>query len=165
MSYLAIVRALVLGAIIYGAITAIPMKTIAPLNKLLISVAVVVIYALIDYFAVFLSTIRSYLCRLVCDCGSGSGPVGSGLGIGSGSYDGIDTDSLSTEVANAIKLLDARNETTTEQCTHTPKAEAVTAEAAEEEDAAVKATGLRKEDPSDPVPAETKEGFMNYSSW
>ena len=165
-----VMRSAMLGLIVFYSITAIPNKEVSTRNKLIISIVVVVLYALLDYFSSVLKTIRRFLCRMLCGCSpddsSGSIDV-SGIGSGSiklntptttaESTGELDEDTLSSEVEEAIKLLDSK-----------PEEVSVKTEEEQEEEAAQKATGLslgEEAEEAQPVPAETTEGFSNYGSW
>jgi preprotein translocase subunit Sec61beta len=69
-SYLLIVltRALMLGLIVYYATSTIPKTAIDPKNKMIISLIVVILYALIDYFAGFFGMVRTFFCKTTCGC-------------------------------------------------------------------------------------------------
>lgn len=137
-----LIRALMLGAIVFGSITAIPNREVSLHSRVLISTIVVLLYALLDYFVGFFGVIHSSFCRAACDC--------TRLDKYSAQHS-VDIDSLSTEVEQAIKLLDMKGmDMDMDMDTEDEKA------------AVKKATG---ENNSSPIPAETKEGFMNYSSW
>ena len=62
------IRALILGVIVFSTITHLPSVTIAMTNKIIISVVVVVIFALIDYFGNFLKFLRRWACKILCGC-------------------------------------------------------------------------------------------------
>lgn len=61
-------RASVLGLIVFYATTAIPMKEISINNRLIISIIVVTLYALLDFLAGFFRTLRGLFCKAACGC-------------------------------------------------------------------------------------------------
>lgn len=63
-----IVRSAILGSIVFASITGIPSTPITLMNRILISVIVVVAYSLIDYVKNFLGFIRSNVCAVACGC-------------------------------------------------------------------------------------------------
>lgn len=148
------VRAVLLGFIVFSSITAIPAREISTHNKLVVSVVVVAVYALLDYFSGFFGMVRTFFCRVACNCSPNSSTdtvptAGVGVNIDLGGFDvtpvsKLDTDTLSNEVEEAIRLLDTVSTST------------------EDEKAAKKATGIESQSPA---PAETKEGFVNYGKW
>lgn len=70
-----LMRASVLGLIVFYATTAIPVKEISVNNRIIISVIVVTLYALLDYFAGFFRTLRGLFCRAACGCSPYSNAV------------------------------------------------------------------------------------------
>jgi len=163
------VRALMLGAIVYGAITIIPTQPLVQSSKVIIAAVVVVIYALLDYLAGFFVSVRTFFCRATCGCtpNNGLGPETDTFDR-SGKYvsNALDTDSLSTEVEEALKLLDTKVNQAEPPGLVQVRVRELPIES-EEEQSAKKATGLERceSEPSAPVPAEIKEGYVNYSSW
>jgi hypothetical protein len=61
-------RALALGTIVFASVTYIPKNQVEMRNKVAISVAVVILYALLDYVTNFLVNVRHYTCGLLCNC-------------------------------------------------------------------------------------------------
>jgi hypothetical protein len=61
-----LIRAVALGVIVYYAISTIPNIPINQRNKIVITVVVVVMYALLDYFSSALNMLRGLMCRTVC---------------------------------------------------------------------------------------------------
>ena len=194
-SYLLIVltRALMLGLIVYYATSTIPKTAIDTRNKMIISLIVVVLYALIDYFAGFFGMVRTFFCRATCGCvppSSGKNldlnelsrkldldlPSAPSLNLPRDDFDfdtasdvssvkdGLNTDELANEVDEAIKALDKKDAT-----------EELLVADEEDDEAGAKAamglpspeeeaaTALAGQEP-EPVPAETNEGFSNYAS-
>lgn len=163
LTYLLVIllRAAMLGLIVYYATSTIPSKAIDPKNKMIISLIVVVLYAIIDYFAGFFSTIRNLWCQATCGC---SHPLlGGELDLPTARFlpanvSDMDTTDIAAEVDEAIRLLNAESEVKTNtKMQHDPLEE--------EESGALKATGLNETDKKTPAPAETTEGFSNYSSY
>lgn len=173
-----LLRALTLGFIVFYATTKIPSEPVGMINKLIISAIVVVFYALMDHIAGFFTNVRTFFCSIACGCKS-SNLLNTGEGLDSAS---LDTNALSMEVEEAIKRLDSKSaeteididsdtDTNTETETETDTGEindvetgiGIEGKRVTEEEGAKKATGLCSK--VSPVPAETTEGFVNYSSW
>lgn len=57
-----------MGLIVFGAVSFFPRQSVSMQNKLIISVVVVILYALLDYFKHFFVQIRRYACKLLCGC-------------------------------------------------------------------------------------------------
>lgn len=131
------VRSLILGGIVFLSITGIVRDKIVMTNKVLIAVAVVIGYGILEYFG---GKATGNLLNKLCNCDDVNDKVA------------VDTDSISTEVEEAIKILDNKQ--------YKPEAP-VLGEVGEEE-SVKKAMGVSGEDGSLPVPAESSEGF---SSW
>jgi hypothetical protein len=66
-----ILRLLLLGAIIFLAMTYIPQTELPFDSKLTISIIVVIIYSLIDFIGRLLYSIRRVLCNFLCGCSDG----------------------------------------------------------------------------------------------
>lgn len=66
-----VLRSLVLGGIVFLTTTNIPEKTPSFASRLMISVLVVVMYALIDYVNTFLIGARNLMCSVACGCNPG----------------------------------------------------------------------------------------------
>lgn len=81
-NYLAsvLVRASILGLIVFGSVTKIPSTNIQFQNKVFISLAVVILYALIDYLRMFLSNLFGHLCSFACGCNPSANSTPSHLG-------------------------------------------------------------------------------------
>lgn len=65
-------RGLILGSIVFAATTYIPSNLPSMRNRLIISAAVVILYALIDYIQTFLLTVRNVACDVACGYHSGA---------------------------------------------------------------------------------------------
>jgi hypothetical protein len=192
-SYLLIVltRALMLGLIVYYATSTIPKTAIDLKNKMIISLIVVILYALIDYFAGFFGMVRTFFCKSMCGCAPPSSgldlnelsrkldidlPSAPSLNLPAGDFDfdtvsdvssvkdDLNTDELSNEVDEAIRALD-KKDATEQLLVEDEEADEEAAKVAmglpSAEEEAVAA--LAGTDPA-PVPAETSEGFSNYAS-
>ncbi len=61
-------RAIILGTIVFSSVSHIPKTAISMRNRFIISLVVVILFALIDHLKNFFTTIRKYLCKVVCDC-------------------------------------------------------------------------------------------------
>ena len=180
-----------LGLIVYYATSTIPKTAIDTRNKMIISLIVVILYALIDYFAGFFGMVRTMFCKLTCDCTPSSGknldlnelsrkldldlPSAPSLNLPndfdfdtasdvSSVKDGLNTDELANEVDEAIKALDKKDATE----------DLLVADEEDDEAGAKSAMGLPSPEEEaaaalagqepEPVPAETNEGFSNYAS-
>ena len=122
--FMIITRALALGTIVYGVITALPDKEI--MSRTMITAVIIVLYLSLDALSGIFSKTDSVFCGTVC--GIEDPPVLAVKTI-------LDNDSISTDVQEAVRV--------------------VTEQSAEEATA----------DEHVPVPAETEEGFISYSSW
>lgn len=112
-----LMRALALGGIVYYATTTIPVNPLAMRNKVIISVIVVVLFALMDYVGQLLGFIRKWSCRLLCGCTPGQDidalgvnaaatpTVGLGLGLVPPAGSLSSTASVDTAVEEAIRAL------------------------------------------------------------
>ena len=176
-------RAIMLGLIVFYAISTIPKSAIDLKNKIIISVIVVILYALIDYFAGFFTGLRNAMCTLMCGCVPPNGenkvdlnelskkldldlpdlpdsPTLSNdsfdldVGTASAVTTNLDIDNISTELENTVKAINDENK----------QPEEILQE--EDEKAADKATGAVADSDNEsdaPVPADT-EPFANYAS-
>ena len=179
-------RAIMLGLIVFYAISTIPKSAIDLKNKIIISVIVVILYALIDYFAGFFTGLRNAMCTLMCGCvpPNGENKVDLNelskkldldlpdLSDSSSSNDGfddidfgtasavttpLDIETISTDIGNVVKAIEYNNKQPEEELEE---------ELLSDEKAADKATGAvaASDNESDaPVPADT-EPFSNYAS-
>ncbi len=168
------VRALMLGLTVYYATSTIPAQPIDTRNKLIIAAIVVVMYALLDYFAGFFGAIRRLICRLTCgyspaDSSYSSSSSSGGLDFDLGSFTSgtsavtgtLDTGSVATEVDEALKMLNQASVKPSSCPGSTAAVLPKPKSLSEEEEGALKATGVK----AIPAPSETKEGFMSYSSF
>lgn len=62
------IRGALLGLIVFGAVSFFPKQSVSMQNRIMISLVVVILYALLDYFKHFFVQIRRFACRLLCDC-------------------------------------------------------------------------------------------------
>lgn len=62
------IRGALLGLIVFGAVSFFPKQSVSMQNRLIISIVVVILYALLDYFKNFFVQIRSFACKLLCGC-------------------------------------------------------------------------------------------------
>lgn len=67
-----LVRGSLLGGIVFASATFIPSNPPTFRNRLIMSAAVVLIYALLDYIQTFLITVRNVACDVVCGPRSGA---------------------------------------------------------------------------------------------
>lgn len=65
---LIIFRTALLGLIVFYSVTAIPSKAICLNNRVVISIIVVTLYALLDYFTGFPYVVHGVMCRTACGC-------------------------------------------------------------------------------------------------
>ena len=165
LTYLLVValRACMLGLIVYYATSTIPSKEIATNNKLVISIIVVVLYAVMDYFGGFFIKIRELLCQATCGC-SPSSIID--LEINKLTQDTSNTIDLSTpvpdlELEEAIKALRLNSEETLNLSDESEEAlGALNTKPLNTLSAQL--LGLEEEKDDNPVPAESAEGFSNY---
>lgn len=179
-------RSMMLGGIVFGAVTGVTRGSVSTRNRGIISLLVVILYALLDYFVGFFGIVRRFFCSVACGCTPSDAPsvsmfdmspsTGTGFGfdlkkrLGLGSFEldlssdsddsSLDSEELSAEVEEAIKSLD--------QPIAAPDAlAAAPKEAAAQEDPPVTETPPVTEahNVADPVPAETTEGFISYGRW
>lgn len=170
-----VVRSVMLGTIVFFATTHIPAKEIAPQNRVVIAVIVVILYNLMEYFSGFLRSIRKFLCLALCGCEPGAtGAWGQASDIASvippdvdrsyikGSFD---SEQLASEVEAALKDDDPSSPIASGKA---PALSLATTEpgppAGTDEEGALKASGLAEEEEEAPAPAETTEGFVDYAS-
>ena len=174
LSYLLIVaiRASMLGFIVYYATSTIPKKTIDPKNKMMISIIVVVLYALLDYFGGFFDSARNLVCNAVCSCTPNSGVDARVDALASQASSGlapiipaaeptltlpdVKVSDVDTELDEAIRSLDTSSEEEDIKAS-LAAASGIKDDSEEEKDS--------EETKKEPVPAETEEGFLSYSAW
>jgi hypothetical protein len=190
--FIVLLRAAMLGLIVFYSTSTIPTTPIKLNNKIIISMIVVVLYAVLDYFAGFFGTVRNLLCQATCGC-SASG-AGYSLDVSDANdtlpsltapidpVTNIDTSDIAAEVDEAIRMLDSKSasEAETAETAETSEASSevedveetikrILAQSSlgEEEVGARKATGLggEEEEENAPQPAESAEGFVNYGSF
>ena len=140
---LIIIQSFMLGSIVYYATSTIPSFPIDFNNKLIISAIVVVLYASLQYFTEFLSTIKTQVCAgTIVDTGSETDTTDTNESIP------IPIPIPSDLIEEAIQLIGDEPG------------------AAEEENGAKKTTGIDLlGEGKGLVPAETTESFVNYGAW
>lgn len=124
-----IARALALGTIVYG-VSVLLNRGMGTSNRM-ITVVIVVLYLSLDAFSGIFSKTNSVLCDTLC----GVEDLPPKLSVKTF----LDNDSISTDVQEAVRLLNNEPESGSEE----------TATAEEHV----------------PVPAESEEGFVSYGSW
>lgn len=168
-----IVRSAMLGAIVFGATTYIPAIDITFPNRVLISVIVVIVYNMLEYFSGFLRTIRKYLCILLCGCEPGStGSWGQTQDYALSLPDApppkitgaFDSEQLASEVEAALRDDDPSSPIISVAPALTLAKTEPGLPASTEEEGAMKASGLAEEEEEAPAPAETTEGFIDYAT-
>lgn len=125
-----ITRALTLGTIVYG-VSALLNRGIGTSNRM-ITVVIVILYLSLDSFSGIFSKTNAIFCETIC--GVEDPPKLSVKTF-------LDNDSISTDVQEAVRLLNNEPESGSEEATTATVEEHV------------------------PVPAETEEGFVSYGSW
>ncbi len=65
-----LIRAFILGGIVFIATTKIPANPIATQNKIIISVMVVILFALTDYISQYFRGLKNMVCRVACGASS-----------------------------------------------------------------------------------------------
>jgi len=61
-------RSLILGSIVFSAVTLIPQVTVAFHNRVLVAVVVVVLYSILNYIQSFIVLLKDEICYLICGC-------------------------------------------------------------------------------------------------
>jgi len=127
-----ITRALTLGTIVYG-VSALLNRGIGTSNRM-ITVVIVILYLSLDSFSGIFSKTSSIFCETICGVEDPNPPQLSVKTF-------LDNDSISTDVQEAVRLLNNEPVSSNEEVTTATAEEHV------------------------PVPAETEEGFVSYGSW
>jgi hypothetical protein len=163
-----VIRSVVLGTIVFSATTAIPAQEITTANRVIISIIVVILYNLMDYFSGFLRKIRKFLCMILCGCEPGGSSSSNSISTlippnidSSYIKGGFNSEELASEVDAALRTFDSGIDTPAVADPIMPPIIPGPG-AATEEDGALKASGLLEEEETAPTPAETAEGFTSY---
>ena len=67
-----LIKSLILGVIVFVAVTRIPDNVPKLRNRIIISIVVAVLFSLIDYVQKLLVDIRNLTCKLACGCSPGA---------------------------------------------------------------------------------------------